>query len=625
MGHSSKAHNEGENGALHDNNETLDMGEPEQVGESESELDFTTMPDSGEEEVYYSEDGHFDLVLERLTDLANLSRGNQEPALGRISTRHLIEIDPWTPNELIRSFYRAGFMVNAKTVRAIVKNPYVIIDTIPVLADIRPAGSAVSSSAQRGLRMPAARRKPQLALGTPNASYGLNTGKENPPPFFRKGRPSDHPTGQVPREGEIFELDEATGEWFVRFQWRLFSNLVYEQLDPLPTFNPDAPEIPNLQEGRDTYMSADQDDRIHNFGHRRDPGRWVPKEDDAENGGLYIRHYVRKYDPDTPQYKFNYAGVATQLHFIVRKFDVRTNQYLWRYKWGKTWDDFEENLSSFDINDKKSRTLYDNWFKQLVGKFDFRYEKQHNRQCWEKYELKALRQFFINFLQKFGLMESHRNIDWKLAVDKINALRRHRDPQCTIRNINGVSSQAERQFYGRGVDRLGINEWRQAGAQLKDLLDRNPGHKQYVTDDILKPRNCIDLDDIKAKKPGGPTNQDKKRARKENRVSLNVRGMVHDKILFHAGDKMITVSDRFGNNLLRRYFPDIPEAWVQRTVKNQKDAIHEQKLALKGHKDEEDIGDDDGDTDGPGQLENEEIDVDSEDDTGTPQPKRARY
>lgn len=479
----------------------------------------------------------YDLVFDRLSALGNLTRRNAE----------ILTIDPadfeayldeggvWVPNAVLRELQNGGFHVNHAVFRSVFRNPHISIET----SIARPAHSL-----QRSCRQAPRAIVPLLTVApaADDESWldAPNMGAFGP---YTIGVRSSHPTGQVPREHETFEQDSANpSQWLVRFRRELPDGTVYERVDPLRNF--DATAVNTLQPTEVQTELGGEPARIPTFA-KYDKGFWFKVEGQPEVGGEFRRHY--NVPPKDKAKQDSKASVT----YVFRRYNRITGQYSEQYKWGVTWDEWDRNVSTFNINDTEMCRVFNRWLLQIMEKWDHRYEKRETRECWKGYELRMLREYFNTLIADKGLMEAHSNAGWQRIVSSINKERDDRNPGTGHRNENGVSSQAERHSYAPNIPRLGIQEWRQLGSTLRDFKKKYPGI--LIPASINKPRNCIPLDDIADKVAGGsapPVAEYKASGftRKE------IQGQTQTKILVKFEDGQFKVSDRFGGALVNRFF-----------------------------------------------------------------------
>jgi hypothetical protein len=483
----------------------------------------------------------YDLAFQRLAALGNLTR--QDSANLTIDPAdfesYLDEGGLWAPNAVLHRFQNGGFRVNHGVFRRLFRNPRISLETMI------ERGAHSSQETRRQIPRSIVPLPPVKSDPSDEDESWLDAPNTAPYGQYVEGVPSGHPTGQVPRENETFEEDPRNpGHWLVRFRRRLPDGTIYERVDPLRVFNPaTAATIP--PDELETELGGDPT-KIPTFA-KFDKGFWIKLDNQPEVGGEYRRHYNLP-----PKSKNNVLqdSKATVL-FVFRRFDRITGQYTMQYKWGESWDAWDRNLSSFDINDTEKCRVFNRWLKQVMEKYDYRYEKRGTRECWKDYELTLLREHFNELIEKKGLIEAHSKAGWRQVLDRINKARRARDPNAALRNENGVSSQAERDGYGPNNPRMGTQEWRQLGSQLKALEKTYPGLK--INNEILKPHNCIPMDDIKEKRAGGD-NEVSKQWKAEGIKRKEVVGKVQTKIVVSYSNGQFRIVDRFNGALVHKFF-----------------------------------------------------------------------
>jgi hypothetical protein len=545
------------------------------------------------------DDYPYDLAFKRLAALGNLTRRNSADLMidSADFESYLVEGGVWVPNAVLHHFQDGGFSVNHRVFRTLFRNPRVALETIIK----RPA----PLSQQRHRQIPRLIIPLPLVKSNPNDEdeSWLDTPNTAPYGQYVEGVPSSHPTGQVPRENETFEEDlENPGQWLVRFRRPLSDGTAYERVDPLRIFNP-AAVVTIPPDEIETELGGDPT-KIPTFS-KYDKGFWIKLANQPEVGGAYRRHY------DVPPKSKNKAvqdSKATVL-FVYRRFSRTTGQYTMQYKWGETWDAWDRNLSTFAINDTEMCRTFNRWLKQVMEKYDYRYEKRGTRECWKDYELTLLREHFNELIKKKGLIEAHSKADWKQVLDRINKARRARDLNAALRNENGVSSQAERDGYGPNNPRMGIQEWRQLGSQLKTLEKKYPGLK--ISDEILKPRDCIPMNDIKEKRAGGD-NEVSRQWKAEGVKRKEVVGKTQTKIVVSYSNGQFRIADRFNGALVYKFFGG-PAPGAENEV-----TAHEQN---KEEQEPSKVLDQQGPT---GEDEQGRVDSESEDEFEEPAAKRQK-
>ncbi|KAF2874373.1 hypothetical protein BDV95DRAFT_331332 [Massariosphaeria phaeospora] len=528
-------------------------------------------------------------IAERLSALLNLGRRNSvDPT---ITPENVLEITPFSAAHALRIFdeYSASqhYEINPDAVRALFRNPRTSLETVeverPFLCDgihDAPDGESSSSGTTKhpSSQNDADDEKQDEDEADPLALAQAYDSPESPSSDSRGA--SKHPTGQHLKDHESWLFDKATGKWFVRFAYTLPNGTVYEQIDEMPVFQPDAasPELTPDETDKVNSMSyIAHTGKLLTFS-RKDPGHWEVVENDtsasarlektlreqnsagddddkASTAYIHGNTYTRIYPTRKPRDTSREGALATPL-FIARKFHRTTHQYLHRYKFGLSYPSFVANILSWDMNSFARVQDYNRWIQQVVERADFRYTKRASRACWSKAELQALRAHFNGVIDAGGLVAAQTTPEWSEAVRKVNAVK----GEGGKRNENGVASQAERDWYWNGDERMGVHEWRLLGEDLARLQMQHPG--LVISDCVLRPRNPDDvegprcpiaMDDVVAKEAGGNMVAEE---RKKGKLPARKREVRQVKMWPEVVGGKLVMKDRFSGELLRKFGMD---------------------------------------------------------------------
>ncbi|KAF2706300.1 hypothetical protein K504DRAFT_448004 [Pleomassaria siparia CBS 279.74] len=489
-----------------------------------------------------TEDYDWDLVVNRLNGLANLLRTKPGSLPFDRSVFTKIIANDWNVRAILETFKQYSLLVDYETVRAIVRDPSALIGSfaMPPLSDneMDQTGDDINNL----------------------ETWDEEKLQDDFIGGYAQGVHSSHPSGQVLRTGETFEPDPNNpGGYLVRFRRQLPNGRIYELVDELPNFDPNAQV--SIPVGEKPTRIGGNPRSVPPIV-KSDPGIWVPKQfDPLRAGGTY----VRQYPPGARPKGLAYAKIETEPIFVIRKFDRRTGEYQKRFIYGLSWESWDQRVQNFDINNAENRRSFERWLRQLLERWDQRYHKRTARETWKAWEIIELRQYFNDFIEDHGLIMAYFNPKWDVIVDRINALRQQQVPNAELRNHNAVSSMAERDMFACDDPRMGIHDWRQLGNNLKMLKTWNPAAN--APDSILKPRNCIPMDNIVDKKPGG-----------DGVVRVTDRGKrkgCDDKVKVEFENGQFYLTDRFSGALIARHFPAAVKEPAEQEMEEEHDGVEE--------------------------------------------------
>ncbi|KAF2110548.1 hypothetical protein BDV96DRAFT_690875 [Lophiotrema nucula] len=316
-----------------------------------------------------------------------------------------------------------------------------------------------------------------------------------------------HPSGHEPQEHETIEPHPTKpGRWIIKFRRDLPNGDVYEQEDLLPERNmlaePPAP-VPKAdreeRKGHPNYLVLPLDPSIPKFS-ATENSPW------KKDGKLGYKRYSKKHK----------GWMRCTPKLILRKFEIGTNRYVEQFRWGTTWDIFDddEHAGKFDINKKIHWQELNKWIVIIRAAWDSTYTKREPRKTWTKEEMIALYGYFNNLIRTKGLVVTAR--EWKAtdAANAINAAMQAIDPNTPNRSVDATHAMAERDTRETWDPDRGIKDWILIGKELGQWLEEGMAdNKHYrIPDSVNKPAAALNTATVEGSLSGAAqTQRNKKR------------------------------------------------------------------------------------------------------------------
>jgi hypothetical protein len=226
--------------------------------------------------------------------------------------------------------------------------------------------------------------------------------------------------------------------------------------------------------------------------------------------------------------------------FIARKYHRQTGAYLELYKMGRSWEDWQRKVETFDINNRIHVQAYNKWIGNVCEQFDHQPDKLPSRPRWTSDEIRVLRAHFNDIIEKQGLIAAYKPLDWKQMHKKITAVGN------TPQNEDSVETMVERDIFRMSDERMGMKEWIQFGMLLYLLKETNPGLD--IPKNILFPGRVIPMENIKDRLAGTGDNDPPSEYWSPGDGSVRV-----PKLSVKVVDGQVVVEDIFGGSIVARY------------------------------------------------------------------------